>query len=50
MKIILESSYGATKVSAAVDIPEVEATGEELEWLAATFKGLIAEGILGKRE
>ena len=50
MKIILESRYGSTEVSASVDMPDVEATGEELEWLALTFRSLIAEGILGKRE
>ena len=50
MKITLESNYGSTTVSASVEVPDIEASGEELEWLLCSFKHLIEEGILGKRE
>lgn len=49
MRITLESDYGATKVSASVDVPDTQATGEELEWLAGIFKGLIEDGLLINR-
>ena len=46
MRIRVESTVNGTKVSAEIDVPDIEATGEELEWLVRTFKKLVEDGIL----
>lgn len=48
MKITLESTYGSTTVSASAEVPDIEASGEELEWLVNAFKSLVQEGILNR--
>lgn len=49
MRITVESVSGGMEVKASVDIPDVEASAEDLEWLANTFKDIVESGVLGKR-
>lgn len=49
VKITVESESAGMVISTQVEVPSVEASGEELEWLASTFKHLVEEGILGSR-
>ena len=47
MRITAESNSGGMEVKASVDVPDVEASADDLEWLVDTFRKLVEEGILG---